>query len=64
MSKHLARDLEALQRSLLGMAGRVEEAIYSAAQALRDRDVALAKRVIAGDEAIDQLENELYEDCL
>jgi phosphate transport system protein len=64
MSKHLARDLESLQRNLLGMAGRVEEAIYSAAKALRDQDVALADQVIAGDEAIDHLENELYEDCL
>lgn len=64
MAKHLARDLEALQRSVLAMAGRVEEAISLAVQALRDQSEDLARRVIAGDGAIDQLENDLYEDCL
>ncbi len=64
MGKHLARDLDDLQRRVLAMAGKVEEAIYAAIQALRERDAALARRVIAGDEVIDAFENEIYEECL
>ncbi|OWK38020.1 phosphate signaling complex protein PhoU [Fimbriiglobus ruber] len=64
MAKHLARDLEALQRQLLGMASRVEESVYHATKALETRDVRLAREVIAGDVAVDALENEILEDCL
>jgi phosphate transport system protein len=64
MAKHLAIDLENLQRKLLAMAGRVEEAVYRSTLALEDRDVKLARAVIDGDEAIDDLENEVQEDCL
>jgi len=64
MSKHLTRDLEDLQRRVMGMATRVEEAIYAALRALKERDSLLAKKVVAADEAIDALENEIYEECL
>lgn len=64
MAKHLALDLENLQRKLLTMAGRVEEAVYKSTRALRNRDVRLAGEVIDADEAIDDLENEVQEDCL
>ena len=45
MSKHLERDLENLQESLLRLASSVEEAIYKAARALQHRDIALAQQV-------------------
>jgi phosphate transport system protein len=64
MSKHLVRDLDALQQHVLRMAGRVEEAVFRATKALRDRDPALAAEVVAGDAAVDALENTLQEDCL
>ncbi len=64
MSKHMQRDLDALQQQLLKMAGNVEEAIHSATRALETRDAELAERVIAGDDAIDRLENEVQEECL
>lgn len=64
MGKHLARDLDNLQRRVTGMAARVEEAIYAALKALQGRDRKLAADVIAGDEAIDALENGIYEECL
>jgi phosphate transport system protein len=64
MSKHLSRDLENLQREILGLAGLVEEAIYKAIEALQERNVALAQAVIAGDEQIDLRENKVHEECL
>ncbi len=64
MSKHLERDLETLQRDILGMGAAVEEAIYKAIRALQDRDVDLARDVIAGDNAIDEAENRIEEECL
>lgn len=64
MAKHLQRDLDDLQRDLLGLAGLVEAAIHKAIQALQDRDVALAREVIAGDSQIDQEENNIDEKCL
>jgi phosphate transport system protein len=64
MAKHLHRDLDNLQRDLLGLAGLVEEAIHKAIRALRERDAALARQVIAGDSQIDQEENHIDEECL
>ena len=64
MSKHLERDLEKLQKRIVGFAGLVEEAAYKAVQALRDHDRPLAREVIDGDEAIDRAENEIAEECL
>jgi phosphate transport system protein len=64
MGKHLTRDLEALQRRVMGMAARVEDAIDAATRALHERDRALAREVVAGDAVIDRLENDIYEECL
>ncbi|HVK07177.1 MAG TPA: phosphate signaling complex protein PhoU [Gemmataceae bacterium] len=64
MSRHLERDLERLQKHIVGFAGRVEEAVYKAVQALNEHDRDKAEDVIEGDEAIDRAENELAEECL
>jgi phosphate transport system protein len=64
MSKHLERDLDNLQRDLLALASLVEAAVYKATRALRERDSALAREVIAGDTQIDQEENHIDEECL
>jgi len=64
MSKHLERDLETLQRHILGMGAAVEEAIYKAIRALQDRDADLAREVVDGDTAIDATENRVAEECL
>ncbi len=64
MSKHLERDLERLQRDLLGMAALVEEAVHKAIRALQGRDAGLALEVIDGDPAIDAEENRVSEECL
>src|SRR5690242_799929 len=64
MAKHLQRDLDDLQRVLLALAGLVEGAIYKSIQALQERDVLLARDVIAGDTQIDHEENHIDEECL
>jgi phosphate transport system protein len=64
MSKHLERDLETLQRGILGMGAAVEEAVFKAIRALQDRDPDLAREVIDGDTAIDEAENRVEEECL
>src|SRR5262245_53448849 len=64
MSKHLERDLEDLQKEILALAGSVEEAIHKTIRALRERDSVLANEVIAGDEEIDEEENQVEEECL
>src|SRR4051812_35283820 len=64
MSKHLERDLERLQKRIVGFASLGEEAAYKAVQALRDHDRPLAREVIDGDEAIDRAENEIVDECL
>ncbi len=64
MSKHLERDLETLQRNILGMGAAVEEAVYKAIRALQERDIDLAREVIDGDNAIDESENRVEDECL
>src|SRR5947208_16503606 len=64
MSKHLERDLANLQRDILALAASVEEAIHKAIRSLQDRDTELAQQVIVGDNAIDQEENHVEEECL
>jgi phosphate transport system protein len=64
MSKHLERDLEHLQKRIVGFAGKVEEAIYKSIDALQKHNNAIAEEVIDGDEEIDRGENEVAEECL
>jgi len=64
MSKHLKRDLELLEKSVLLLAGQVEESFRRSVTALVDRRKELAERVIAGDREIDLREVEIEEDCL
>lgn len=64
MTKHMQRDQERLQALVLKMAGCVEEAIYAAIRALRERDPSTANRVVNGDTEIDHLENLVFEECL
>lgn len=64
MSKHLERDLDRLKHSVSRMAARVEELVFLATQALVTHDAAAARRAVALDNAIDDLENEAQEECL
>lgn len=64
MSKHLERDLDDLQKNILGLASLVEKALSQSITALRDRNPDMARSVIQGDVQIDKEENQINEDCL
>jgi phosphate transport system protein len=64
MSKHLQRDLDNLQRDLLALASSVEEAIHKSIRSLQERQPAVARQVIDGDNLIDAEENHVEEECL
>jgi phosphate transport system protein len=51
------RDLEALQAHLIRMGSLVEAALVDAARALEAQDIAAAEKIIAGDAAVDALED-------
>lgn len=57
--RHFDRDIEHLKELLLRMGAMVEDAISDSIRALVDRDSALAERVIASDDAIDEMELEI-----
>jgi phosphate transport system protein len=64
MSKHLERDLDDLQKNIMGLASLVEKALSLSIIALRDRNPDVARNVIQGDMQIDKEENQINEDCL
>jgi len=64
MEVHLHREIDELKKKIRAMSSDVQEAIEEAVQALNQRDVQRAEKVIQRDAAIDQLELEIEEDCL
>lgn len=64
MSKHLERDLEALERAILAQSSRVEEMIVKACQALIDRRADISDEVIANEREINVREVRIEEECL
>ena len=62
--RHFHQELGGLKNNLLKMAGLVERAIANSIAALIDRDSSRAKEVIAGDDAINDLENTIDEQCV
>jgi phosphate transport system protein len=64
MSKHLERDLEALEHEILDQSSRVEEMIAKSCQALVERRTDVANEVIANELEINVREVEIEEDCL
>lgn len=64
MTTHLQREIEGLKKKILQMGAQVEESVRCAVDALITRDPKLAEEVIGSDEAMDQLEVEIEEECL
>jgi phosphate transport system protein len=56
MMRHFDKDIEQLKELLLRMGAMVEDAISDSIRALLERDSTVAERVIAADDAIDQME--------
>jgi phosphate transport system protein len=59
MLRHFDRDIERLKELLLRMGAMVEDAINDSIRALLERDTAVARRVLASDDAIDRMELEI-----
>ncbi|MDA8227381.1 MAG: phosphate signaling complex protein PhoU [Desulfitobacterium hafniense] len=55
--------LEELQQEILRMGSLVEQAIHEAVQSMAQQDVALAEKVMAADNFIDQLELDIEDKC-
>ena len=64
MPNHLHKAIERLKTQLLDVGTRVEENFRASVDALNARDAEKATLVIANDDAIDQLEVEVEEECL
>jgi len=64
MSLHLRRDLENLNRQVLVHAGRVEQLVDEAVEALCDRRYDLVQQILSEDDVVDRDEVRLEEDCL
>jgi len=64
MSKHLERDLEALENELLTQSSLVEDMINQACKALRETRPDVAAEVIASDSQVDHQEVRIEEHCL
>lgn len=62
--KHLLRDLDILQKSIVSMASAVEESVYKAIRALQERKIEVADEVMDGEDRIDEDENRIEEECL
>jgi len=60
----LDRALESIQEDLLRLGARLDAAISRSIQALADRDVELARRIVAEDQEINQLRFQIEEACL
>ncbi len=58
------KELQDLQLSILRMGSRVEEALIHSIQALKNKDIELAEKVIMADDVIDKMELEIEDFCL
>ena len=58
------QELESLRQDILKMGTQVELAIGQAVTSLTKQDLEMAKLVMAGDDAIDQLESEIEDKCM
>lgn len=64
MSIHLIRDLDSLHRKVLSMCGHVEEMIHQAVAALHQPQFHKAKEIVTKDDAIDEMDVQIEEECL
>ena len=64
MTAHMKREIDRLKQMLMSLCEVVEESLRQAVEAIKTRDEALAKMVIARDVEIDQMEVDVEEECL
>ena len=61
--QHYEDDLAELNRSIMKMGLKVEDAIRSAVTALEEKDTDLAEKIIEEDDIIDKMEKDLCDQC-
>ncbi len=61
---HFDQEMRDLQDAILRMGGMVERNIYQAVEALKNRNLQVAQQVIDADLEVDELENEVEEECI
>lgn len=64
MPAHMLRDIENLKREILVLGAMAEQAVREATAAIAERDEDQARRIIAGDIKLDDMEVQIEEDCL
>lgn len=64
MAVHLRREIEDLKKEILSLGAMVESAVREATSSIANRDDAQARRVIANDFRIDEMEVQVEEGCL
>jgi len=64
MRTQFDEQLAELNNNLIEMGATIENAISSAIKALMEHDKALAKKVMEGDQDVDQMEKEIESNCL
>ncbi len=64
LQRHFHDDLNQVKVRLLAMSGEAEAALALSVEAVLERDLEKAQRVIAGDNAIDDLEVEVEAQCI
>ena len=63
MGMHLQVEIEKLQKKLLSLSAIVEDNVYQAVRALKERDAALAQWVVDADCDVDEREVDIEEEC-
>lgn len=61
---HFDQEMRDLQDAILRMGGMVERNIYQALEALKTRNLRLAEQVVDADLEVDELENQVEEECI
>jgi len=64
ISNTFNQDLEELRNNVLKMGGLVENQLNKAIKAITNGDSELGLEVVAGDEAVNAMENDIHEECL
>jgi len=64
MTVHMSREIDRLKKMLLSLCEVVQESLRRAVRSIKERDAALAKKVIEMDIQIDHREVEVEEECL
>lgn len=62
--RHFDEELDALQESLLRMGTAVEEMVCDAVNALVRQDLALATELVARDDAVDEMDQDIEQRCM